>query len=79
ALAAHDQALAVGRERVSSQRADMKSWQTRAGDAAQRLAGMEARFEEIAEERAIVAAKPAGLIREIESGEEVRERLSAEL
>ncbi|OYX66982.1 MAG: chromosome segregation protein [Sphingomonadales bacterium 32-64-17] len=79
ALAAHDQALAVGRERVSSQRADMKSWQTRAGDAAQRLAGMEARFEEIAEERAIIAAKPAGLMREIESGEAVRERLSAEL
>ncbi|WP_137679655.1 chromosome segregation SMC family protein [Aurantiacibacter suaedae] len=79
ALAAHDQALAVGRERVSSQRADMKSWQVRAGDAAQRLAGMEARFEEIAEERAIVAAKPAGLMREIESGEAVRERLGAEL
>tara|TARA_A100001391_G_scaffold78331_1_gene50617 strand:+ start:79781 stop:83203 length:3423 start_codon:yes stop_codon:yes gene_type:complete len=79
ALAAHDQALAVGRERVSSQRGDMKSWQTRAGDAAQRLAGMEARFEEIAEERAVVAAKPAGLIREIESGELVRERLAADL
>ena len=79
ALAAHDQALAVARERVSAQRADMKSWQTRAGDAAQRLAGMEARFEEIAEERAIVAAKPAGLIREIESGEAVRERLGQDL
>ena len=79
ALAAHDQALAVARERVAGQRADMNGWQARAGDAAQRLAGMSARFEEIEAERAITAAKPEGLMREIEGGEAVRERLGAEL
>src|SRR5690606_29534019 len=67
ALAAHDQSQAVARERVSAQRGDMKSWEGRAGEAARRLSEMGRRFEEIAEERAVVAAKPAALIREIES------------
>ncbi|RIV89288.1 chromosome segregation protein SMC [Aurantiacibacter zhengii] len=79
ALASHDQALAVSRERVATQRKDMAAWQARAGDAANRLAGMEARFEEIAEERAVIAAKPAGLMKEIEGGEAVRARLGEEL
>ncbi|WP_271078340.1 AAA family ATPase [Aurantiacibacter sp. MUD61] len=79
ALAAHDQSLAGQRERVAAQRADMKGWQARAGDAAGRLAGMSARFEEIEEERAVIAAKPEGLMREIEGGEKVRARLTEEL
>ncbi|HYD24446.1 MAG TPA: chromosome segregation protein SMC [Croceibacterium sp.] len=79
ALAAHDQALAVARERVSAQRGDIKSWEARAGDAARRLSDMERRFEEIAEERAVTAARPAALMREIEGGEAVRERLGREL
>jgi chromosome segregation protein len=78
-LAAHDQALAVARERCNTQRADIKSWQARAGDAAGRLAAMARRFEEIAEERNVVAAKPASLMREIEAGDAVRARLTAEL
>jgi len=78
-LAAHDQALAVARERVAGRRADIKGWQARAGDATRRLAGMEQRIEEIASERAVAAAKPAGLLREIEGGEEVRARLGAEV
>ncbi len=78
-LAAHDQGLAVARERTNSQRADIKSWQARAGDAANRLAQMTRRFEEIEQERAVVAAKPPSLIREIEAGEEVRQRIAAEL
>jgi chromosome segregation protein len=78
-LAAHDQALAVARERCNAQRGDIRSWQGRAGDAASRLAAMARRFEEIEEERAIVAAKPASLMREIEQGDEVRARLAAEL
>ncbi len=78
-LAAHDQALAVARERCNTQRADIKSWQARAGDAAGRLAAMTRRFEEIAEERNVAAAKPASLIREIEAGDEVRGRLGGEL
>jgi len=79
ALAAHDQALAVSRERVSAQRSDMKNWEARAGEATRRLSEMGRRFDEIAEERAVVAAKPAALMREIEGGEAVRKRLAAEL
>jgi len=78
-LAAHEQSLAVARERSTAQRNDIRNWQTRAGDAARRLAETDRRAEEIAEERAIVAAKPASLIREIEAGDEVRQRLGAEL
>ena len=79
ALAAHDQGLAVARERCNAQRADIKGWQARAGDAASRLSEMTRRAEEIAEERAVIAAKPASLIREIEAGDEVRNSLGAEL
>ncbi|MET0586896.1 MAG: chromosome segregation protein SMC [Novosphingobium sp.] len=78
-LAAHDQALAVARERASAQRGDIKGWQARSGDATSRLAEMARRLEEIEEERAVVAAKPASLMREIEQGDEVRHRVSAEL
>ncbi len=78
-LAAHDQALAVARERKSARAADIRGWEARAGDASRRLADMAQRFEEIAEERAVVAAKPASLIAEIERGDEVRARLGAEL
>jgi len=79
ALAAHDQGLAVARERVSNQRSDMAGWEARAGDAARRLSYMEQRFEEIAGERAVTAARPASLMREIEGGEAVRARLGQEL
>jgi len=79
ALAAHDQALAVAQERTAAQRKDIANWHARAGDAANRLAEMARRFDEIEEERAIVAAKPAALMREIEDGDAVRRRLGAEL
>lgn len=79
ALAAHDQALAVSRERALAQRADIAGWQARSGDAAKRLADMARRLEEIGEERAVVAAKPAGLLREIEQGDQVRARIAADL
>jgi chromosome segregation protein len=79
ALAAHDQGLAVARERVSNQRGDIAGWEARASDAARRLSYMEQRFAEIAEERTVVAAKPASLMREIEGGEAVRARLGQEL
>ncbi|WP_369027162.1 chromosome segregation protein SMC [Qipengyuania sp. RANM35] len=78
-LAAHDQALAVARERASAQRSDMANWQARSGDAARRLSEMEIRAEEIEQERAVTAAKPEGLMREIEQGDQVRERLGREL
>ncbi|NCP23273.1 MAG: AAA family ATPase [Erythrobacter sp.] len=78
-LAAHDQALAVARERTAGQRSDMAGWQARSGDAARRLSDMARRLEEIGEERAVIAAKPEGLLREIEQGDAVRARLSEEL
>jgi len=78
-LAAQDQALAVSRERTAAQRSDIKGWQARAGEATRRLAEMGRRFEEIEEERAVVAAKPAALMREIEAGDAIRARLGAEL
>ena len=79
ALAAHDQALAVARERTASQRTDIRNWQARAGDATNRLAQMAGRLEEIEAERAVIAAKPASLMAEIEKGEAVRGRLAEEL
>ncbi len=77
ALAAHDQALAVARERAAARAADIAGWQARSGEAARRLAEMARRLEEISEERSVVAAKPEGLIREIEQGDQLRERISA--
>lgn len=75
-LAAHDQALAVARERNAAQRSDMANWEARSGEAARRMAGMAQRLDEIGEERAVLAAKPEGLIREIEQGDAVRSRLT---
>ncbi len=79
ALAAHDQALAVARERTAAQASDIRGWQARAGDAANRLAQMAGRLEEIEAERAVVAARPAALMDQIEQAEAVRERLAGEL
>jgi chromosome segregation protein len=56
-------------------KADMRNWQARAGDAAKRLAQMATRAEELAQERAVSAAKPAGLIAEIEQGEAIARAL----
>ncbi|MDR7102473.1 AAA family ATPase [Croceicoccus sp. BE223] len=78
-LAALDQGLAVGRERAKALQGDMKGWQARAGDAAKRLADMTRRREEIEEERAVVAARPESLMREIEMAEKARDRLAGEL
>ena len=78
-LASHDQTVAVTRERLSAQQADIASWKARSSEAAQREAEAERRLEEIEEETAIVAAKPAALIAEIEQGDAVRARLSGEL
>ncbi|MCJ2178513.1 chromosome segregation protein SMC [Novosphingobium album (ex Hu et al. 2023)] len=78
-LAAHDQALAVARERTASQRGDIRNWQARAGDATNRLAQMAGRLEEIETEHAVIAAKPASLMEQIEQGELIRQRLAEEL
>ena len=78
-LAAHDQGLAVTRERLAAQQADMANWQARSGEATQRMAEAARRLEEIEEERAVIAAKPASLMAEIEQGDEMRARLTEEL
>ncbi|MBA4164725.1 MAG: chromosome segregation protein [Erythrobacter sp.] len=75
ALAAHEQALAVGRERHAAQRSEVANWEARSGEAAQRLADTARRLDEIGQERAVVAAKPAGLMAEIEQGDVLRARL----
>jgi len=78
-LASLDQGLAVGRERTKAMQSDRKSWEARAGDAAKRLSDMTRRREEIEEERAITAARPEALLREIELAEKARDRLAGEL
>jgi len=78
-LAAQDQALAVARERANSQAAEIRGWQTRAGDAAKRLTQMAGRLEEIDTERAVIAAKPEGLGRAIAEAETQRAALVAAL
>ncbi len=78
-LAAHDQALAVARERNSAQIAEKSSWETRSSEAAKRMADTAIRTEEIEQERSVAAAKPEGLIKEIENGDQLREKLAAEL
>ncbi|MEE4205725.1 MAG: AAA family ATPase [Erythrobacter sp.] len=75
-LASHDQSLAVARERLAAQKSDHAGWQSRSSDAARRMAEAASRLEEIEEERAVHAAKPAALIAEIEQGDAVRKRLS---
>ena len=79
ALATLEQGLAVGRERLAALRGDIRNWQSRSGDAARRLADMAARADELAQDRAVIAAKPEGLEREIEQGEGIRDRLVREL
>ena len=78
-LAAHDQGLAVSRERLAAQQADHANWQARSGEAANRMAETARRLEEIEEERAVIAAKPASLMAEIEQGDVMREKLTREL
>ena len=78
-LAAHDQGLAVARERLAAQSTDKANWEARSGEAERRMAEVARRLEEIEEERNIVAAKPAGLMEEIEQGDVMRDKLSKEL
>ncbi len=79
AMASLEQDIAVGKERLAGLKGDARAWSARAGDAAKRLAEMTGRREELEAERAISAAKPAGLIREIEEGDTIRQRLTTDL
>ncbi|MET0181146.1 MAG: chromosome segregation protein, partial [Novosphingobium sp.] len=78
ALSALDQGLAAARERRAGLRAEMRSWQARAGDAERRLAELLHHREELAAERAVSEARPAGLRREIADGRALEATLGAE-
>ena len=78
-LSSHDQSLAVARERLAAQKADQANWTARSGEAASRVAEAGRRLEEIEEERAVIAAKPAALMAEIEAGDATAKRLTEEL
>ncbi|MEW9855139.1 chromosome segregation SMC family protein [Novosphingobium sp. M1R2S20] len=79
ALAAHDQALAALRERTAAQRADVRGWQARSGDAAKRLTEATRRLEDIEQERTGIAALPVALSKEIQAAKEIQVRLAGEL
>ena len=79
AVAAHGQALAVGKERLVAVRGDIRGWQARAGDAARRLAAMAGQAEDLAEERAVVAAKPPALARDLAEAEALSARYAGAL
>lgn len=61
ALAAQAQALSALRERRASVRAEIKGWQGRSGEAAQRLRDMQVRAAELAQERVAIASRPETL------------------
>ncbi|OQW78398.1 MAG: chromosome segregation protein [Proteobacteria bacterium ST_bin13] len=66
--AALDRDLAADRERIAVGQADAKSWRARAGEAARRIADMAKREEQLSEEAAILAVRPAILDRQIDDG-----------
>lgn len=78
-LAAHDQANAAQRERTATQRADIRGWQARAGDAAKRLADTARQIDDASEQRAAIAPQPIALAAEIDAAERIQDRLAAEL
>ncbi|MDM7955118.1 AAA family ATPase [Blastomonas sp.] len=61
ALAAQGQALAALRERRATVRAEIRGWQGRSGEAAQRLRDMQMRAAELAAEREAIVGKPEAL------------------
>ncbi|MBB3953293.1 chromosome segregation SMC family protein [Novosphingobium sediminicola] len=75
-LATQDQNMAVARERVHAQSGEIRNWQNRASDAAKRLAQMAGRIEEIAQERAVHAARPAAIRVEMDGLEQEQQALS---
>ncbi len=67
ALSALDQSLSQARERSAVISAEIKGWQARSSEAATRMADMAKRVEELAEERAVLAAKPKSLQEQVEA------------
>jgi chromosome segregation protein len=65
-LAALDQQLSQQRERRAVAQAEIRGWQDRAGEAERRIADMNKRRAEIAEEQAAMAGRPDVLASEVE-------------
>ncbi len=65
ALSSLDQALSAARERKAVIRAEINGWQARSSEAATRMADMTKRAGQLAEERAVLAAKPDSLQQQI--------------
>jgi chromosome segregation protein len=65
AIAAQAQAVAALRERRASMRAEIKGWQGRSGEAAQRLRDMQVRAAELAVEQDAIAHRPEALAQDI--------------
>ncbi|MFM9827853.1 MAG: chromosome segregation protein SMC [Sphingomonas sp.] len=61
----HDRLAGADRERLATANAEAKSWRARAGEAAKRVADMAGRAEALAEEAAVLAARPALLDRDV--------------
>ncbi|MBX9731631.1 MAG: chromosome segregation protein, partial [Sphingomonas sp.] len=76
--AALDRDLAADRERIAVGQADAKSWRARAGEAARRIADMAKREEQLSEEAAILAVRPAILDRQIGEGAAMHEAARAD-
>ena len=79
ALAAADQAIAVGQERVVAMKNEIRNWQSRASEATQRLTEMAVRADELASERAIHVVKPDLFAAEIAAGNALRDELANDL
>ena len=67
ARSAHERALDNDRDLRARADAEAKGWRQRAGDAARRIADMAKRGEALAEEAAVLAAKPAGIEARLEA------------
>ena len=65
--ARRERAGAAARERLAASQAETKSWKSRAGDAARRIADMAKRESEIARDRDMLAERPAALAADIAS------------
>ncbi|MGK2908613.1 MAG: chromosome segregation protein SMC [Sphingobium sp.] len=60
-----DRAMASDRERIAAVDAEARSWRSRAGEAAKRIAAMSGRAEAITTDRALLMGKPEALDTEI--------------
>ena len=65
--ASRERAGAAARERLAASQAETRSWKSRAGDAARRIADMAKRESEIARDREALAERPAALATDIAS------------